>query len=210
MNRLVDIAIAAAALAAPVALAASVRPTRLELEVLALLVLGAAALGSELWAREIARRAVGFAPLPGLVTLSWLVGVQLALVQGLIAPAPYNAERALGGFALLLLGVLTRWIAVAALGPRFLTPSADDEPLYTDGIYAQMRHPAAAAAVMIAAGASLLAGSLAGIAWALFAALPLAVGASLREDRALQARHGEAHAAYRKATPALVPRPRFL
>lgn len=177
-------------------------------EVGAVVALVGAALASEAWARLVARSVTGAVRGPDPGTLGWVVAAEIALVHAAVAPAPENFERAFGGACLLVLGLATRWMAVLSLGSRFAGPPVDDAPLHTEGIYSQMRHPAAASGVMLAGGAALVLGSGFALLWALFVQIPLAIWEARREDRALAERHGDDFAAYREKTPSLVPTPR--
>jgi len=81
-----------------------------------------------------------------------------------------------------------------------------DHELIARGVYGHVRHPAELGTLCLVLGAALLLGS----AVALAAVVPLAGLAAWRirrEERALGAWHPAEWSAYRRAVPALIPRP---
>lgn len=78
----------------------------------------------------------------------------------------------------------------------------DDEPLALDGLHRWMRHPLYSASFLILWG---LARSPLGLATAIWASLYLVIGSRI-EERRLIARYGDAYRAYRRDTPAFLPR----
>ena len=89
------------------------------------------------------------------------------------------------GVLLLAGGIALRWIAVRALGPRFIsTVPAKGGELVTRGIYAWMHHPSEVGNLLICAGTAALFGSL--LATTTFIVLvPLVAARVRREERLL-------------------------
>lgn len=161
------------------------------------------------------RRAAGFESglvLPSPPTLGLGVVLVVALLDHQLRAQPPVLERLVGGAALFALGGGIRWTAMATLGRWYLEQPQvlQEQPLVTDGIYGQMRHPGDAAAVLIAIGAALLLGSGLALLLCIFGLVPLVLWSTRREDRRLAERFGEAFEEHRRTVPALVPRPRDL
>lgn len=171
-------------------------------------VLALLALGSELDARQLrAPRPAAISP----VAIGEAMCLLVALGNYLVWPAPPDLERLVGGSALLVTGVAVRWTAVRTLGGWFLAAEPDlDQPLVTQGLYGLMRHPAAAASVMVAVGGGLVLSAPVGVAMAVLVQIPIVVWATRREDMLLRARFQQDFEKYRERVPGLVPRPRTL
>ena len=144
----------------------------------------------------------------------WWLLAQLLLIAALLCPA-WPAPAALGllwplaarllGAGLVLLALLGAGRSLLRLGAS-LTPLPEPMPgaaLITDGPYAACRHPLYRQVLLGALGMTLLLGSLLHLALLLALAAVLG-GKARREERALLAVH-PAYAAYRAATPAIVP-----
>jgi protein-S-isoprenylcysteine O-methyltransferase Ste14 len=110
--------------------------------------------------------------------------------------------------AALAAGAALRLAALRRLGDRFVTGTVADpgRPLVTDGVYRRVRHPSEAGLLLAAAGGAVLLRSLAAALLLAAVVLPLAVLRARREDGALAAAHGEAHAAWRRRAGMLLPR----
>jgi protein-S-isoprenylcysteine O-methyltransferase Ste14 len=145
----------------------------------------------------------------------WWLLAQLGLIAAhLLPPWPlpgswgyaWPLPIALAGAVLFLLGLLLAGLAFRRLGAS-LTPLPDPKPgaaLVTSGAYGRCRHPLYQAILLCSLGVTLALGSLLhlGLLLALCAVLG---GKARREERQLLAVHPD-YAAYRAATPAIVPR----
>lgn len=144
----------------------------------------------------------------------WLIA-QLALITAHLLP-PTPAPAALGlawplvlrvlGWGTFALGLGLAAQAVRGLGAS-LTPLPEpmaQAPLVCTGVYGRCRHPLYQAILLGALGMTLLTGSLLHLALLLALAAVLG-GKARREERALVVAH-PGYAAYRSATPAIVPR----
>ena len=113
---------------------------------------------------------------------------------------------ALGGAVLLLVGLVLAVQAFLGLGSS-LTPLPEPmvgAALVTTGAYARCRHPLYQAVLLCSLGVTLALGSLLHLALLLGLCAVLG-GKARREERALAAAHPD-YAAYRAATPAIIPR----
>ena len=144
----------------------------------------------------------------------WWLLAQLALITAHLLP-PWPAPGSWGyawplplaalGAALFVVGL---WLAAQAfwrLGPS-LTPLPDPKPgaaLITTGAYGRCRHPLYQAILICSLGVTLALGSLLHLAL-LLALCAVLGGKARREERQLLPLHPE-YAAYRAATPAIVP-----
>lgn len=128
----------------------------------------------------------------------------------LLAATAFATPRALGAVAgavldaaalgCVVLAVLGRiWCSVFIAGRK-------DAELVIDGPYALCRHPLYSLSILAGAGFGLATHSLLLALVALLGLALLLARAAAAEDRALAARHGDAHARYAAATPAFVPR----
>lgn len=144
----------------------------------------------------------------------WLLAqVALILAHGLPPwPAPgswgyaWPLPVALGGTVLLLVGLGLAVQAFLGLGSS-LTPLPEPmagAALVTTGAYARCRHPLYQAVLLCSLGLTLALGSLLHLALLLGLCAVLG-GKARREERALAAAHPD-YAAYRAATPAIIPR----
>ena len=144
----------------------------------------------------------------------WLLAqVALILAHGLPPwPAPgswgyaWPLPVALGGTVLLLVGLGLAVQAFLGLGSS-LTPLPEPmagAALVTTGAYARCRHPLYQAVLLCSLGLTLALGSLLHLAL-LLALCAVLGGKARREERALAAAHPD-YAAYRAATPAIIPR----
>jgi len=118
------------------------------------------------------------------------------------------ARSAAAGGTLMLAGIVLRTLAIRTLGGCFLDAAAvlSDHELVARGVYGHLRHPAELGTLCLVLGAALLLGS--GVALA--AIVPLAGLAAWRirlEERVLGGWHPAEWSAYRRAVPALIPRP---
>lgn len=144
----------------------------------------------------------------------WWLAAQLALIAALLLP-PLPPPAALGlawplalrlvGGSLVLLALVLAAQAFRGLGSS-LTPLPEPIPgasLVTNGPYARCRHPIYRAVLVGALGMTLLLGSLLHLALLLGLAAVLG-GKARREERVLVLLH-PGYAAYRAATPAILP-----
>jgi len=145
----------------------------------------------------------------------WWLLAQLVLIAAHLLP-PWPAPGAWGyawplplalvGALLFLLGLGLAAQAFWGLGAS-LTPLPDPipgAPLVVSGAYGRCRHPLYQAVLLCSLGVTLALGSLLHLALLLALAAVLG-GKARREERALVAVHPE-YAAYRAATPAIIPR----
>lgn len=162
--------------------------------------------GLALPGREPARLSGTDRALAALTGGALLAGAWLGLWT---APAFTPGSLALAAAtALLAGGIALRVAAVRQLGASFATGIHADtrQPLVTHGVYRRIRHPSEAGLIVAAIAAAVLLRSAAALALAALAVVPAAVARSRREDRALAAAHGEAHAAWRRRAGMLLPR----
>jgi protein-S-isoprenylcysteine O-methyltransferase Ste14 len=147
---------------------------------------------------------------PNPLVLGMLVCGWAAALQHVIAIPTPDLPRTVGGGGFMAGGVALYWLAVRTLGPWFQGGNqvAEDQPLVTDGIYGQMRHPAATASVLVAGGGALLLGSGIGVLLTIVVQIPLVMWQTRREDAVLAAHFADGFKAYRKEVPGLVPKPR--
>lgn|GEM_PF-110369 len=144
----------------------------------------------------------------------WWLAAQLLLIGALLVPA-WPAPASLGlvwplvlrlaGAALVLLALVGAARSLLRLGAS-LTPLPEPmpgAPLVTSGPYARCRHPLYQQILVGASGMALLLGSPLHLAL-LFALAAVLGGKARREERSLLALH-PGYAAYRAATPAIVP-----
>jgi protein-S-isoprenylcysteine O-methyltransferase Ste14 len=113
---------------------------------------------------------------------------------------------ALAGAVLFVVGLTLAAQAFWGLGSS-LTPLPDPIPgavLVTSGAYGRCRHPLYQAVLLCSLGVTLALGSLLHLALLLGLCAVLG-GKARREERALAAVHPD-YAAYRAATPAIIPR----
>ena len=145
----------------------------------------------------------------------WWLLAQVALILAHALP-PWPAPGswgyawplpvALGGAVLLLVGLGLALQAFLGLGSS-LTPLPEPmagAALVTTGAYARCRHPLYQAVLLCSLGLTLALGSLLHLAL-LLALCAVLEGKARREERALAAAHPD-YAAYRAATPAIIPR----
>ncbi len=145
----------------------------------------------------------------------WWLLAQLLLIGAHLLPAwpapgawgyAWPLPLAVTGAALLLVGVVLALQAFLRLGPS-LTPLPEpmaDAALVTSGAYARCRHPLYQAVLLCSLGVALALGSLLHLAL-LLALVAVLGGKARREERALERLHPE-YTAYRRATPAIIPR----
>jgi protein-S-isoprenylcysteine O-methyltransferase Ste14 len=145
----------------------------------------------------------------------WWLLAQVALILAHALPpwpAPgswgyaWPLPLALGGAVLLLVGLGLALQAFLGLGSS-LTPLPEPmagAALVTTGAYARCRHPLYQAVLLCSLGVTLALGSLLHLALLLGLCAVLG-GKARREERALAAAHPD-YAAYRAATPAIIPR----
>lgn len=145
----------------------------------------------------------------------WWLLAQVALILAHALPpwpAPgswgyaWPLPLALGGAVLLLVGLGLALQAFLGLGSS-LTPLPEPmagAALVTTGAYARCRHPLYQAVLLCSLGLSLALGSVLHLAL-LFGLCAVLGGKARREERALAAAHPD-YAAYRAATPAIIPR----
>jgi protein-S-isoprenylcysteine O-methyltransferase Ste14 len=144
----------------------------------------------------------------------WWLAAQLLLIGALLLPA-WPAPAALGlswplplrllGGTLVPLALVGATRSLLRLGPS-LTPLPEPiagAALVTDGPYARCRHPLYRQVLVGALGMTLLLGSTLHLALLLALAAVLG-GKARREERSLLQLH-PAYAAYRAATPAILP-----
>jgi protein-S-isoprenylcysteine O-methyltransferase Ste14 len=144
----------------------------------------------------------------------WWLSAQLVLIAAHLLP-PWPAPGSWGyawplplaalGVGLFVLGLLLTVQAFWRLGPS-LTPLPDPKPgaaLITAGAYGRCRHPLYQAIVICSLGVTLALGSLLHLALLLGLCAVLG-GKARREERQLLPLHPE-YAAYRAATPAILP-----
>jgi protein-S-isoprenylcysteine O-methyltransferase Ste14 len=145
----------------------------------------------------------------------WWLLAQVALILAHALPpwpAPgswgyaWPLPLALGGAVLLLVGLGLALQAFLGLGSS-LTPLPEPmagAALVTTGAYARCRHPLYQAVLLCSLGLTLALGSVLHLALLLGLCAVLG-GKARREERALAAAHPD-YAAYRAATPAIIPR----
>jgi protein-S-isoprenylcysteine O-methyltransferase Ste14 len=145
----------------------------------------------------------------------WWLLAQLLLVALLVLLPPWPAPGSMGfawplalflaGWVLVLIALVLAVQALWWLGPS-LTPLPDPKPgapLITSGAYGRCRHPLYQALVLAGLGLALAWPSPLHLLLTLVLAAVL-VGKAHREERLLIERH-PAYAAYRAATPAILP-----
>ena len=144
----------------------------------------------------------------------WLLAQLLLITAHLLPPWPapgswgpgWPLALALGGAGLLLVGVVLALQAFVRLGSS-LTPLPEpmaDAALVTSGAYARCRHPLYQAVLLCSLGMTLALGSLLHLAL-LLALVVVLGGKARREERSLERLHPD-YAAYRRRTPAIIPR----
>jgi protein-S-isoprenylcysteine O-methyltransferase Ste14 len=144
----------------------------------------------------------------------WLLAQLLLITAHLLPPWPapgswgpgWPLPLALGGAGLLLVGVVLALQAFVRLGSS-LTPLPEpmaDAALVTSGAYARCRHPLYQAVLLCSLGMTLALGSLLHLAL-LLALVVVLGGKARREERSLERLHPD-YAAYRRRTPAIIPR----
>jgi len=177
------------------------------------LVLGLGA--TALWALILVRadRQPGRGPWPPkrgtLVSAAWAWGLTTLIYVGLVQtwgqpPALPAALRFGAGLPLIVAGGLLHGWATAALGLK--GTSGWDMGVVTHGPYALCRHPQYLGQIGSIAGVALLIGSGESLVIGLAASVMLVYGSGV-EDRAVAARHPDAHAAHSARTPFLLPAP---
>ncbi len=143
----------------------------------------------------------------------WLLAQLLLIAAHLLPPWPapgswgfaWPLPIAAAGALLFLVGLALAAQAFWRLGPS-LTPLPDPKPgaaLVTSGAYARCRHPLYQAILLCSLGVTLALGSLLHLAL-LLALCAVLGGKARREERQLLMLH-RGYAAYRAATPAIVP-----
>lgn len=109
------------------------------------------------------------------------------------------------GCALAIAGASLRARAIGALGERFITEARAPAALVTGDVFALVRHPSELGLLIIVVGLAIAAPGVAtGVA--LLGSLVCTVARTRREDRALAAAFGEAHAIYARRVGSLLPR----
>jgi protein-S-isoprenylcysteine O-methyltransferase Ste14 len=141
--------------------------------------------------------------LTAMAVLVATVGAPLELV---VAPRPAPVTSLIAGIVVAVAGIALRARAIRVLGDAFVTPSEgpDGAQLVARDVYAWVRHPSETGLVLLSAGMTLLTSSVAA-AVATLGVLLLAVVRTRIEDRALSARHGDAHRRYLRDVGGLVP-----
>ena len=86
------------------------------------------------------------------------------------------------GAVLLVLGINLRLLAIAALGPRFVTDIRASGQVVRDGVYAWLRHPSEIGLLLIAAGGPFLIGAPRTAACGVLLLLPISLWRMRRED----------------------------
>lgn len=109
--------------------------------------------------------------------------------------------------ALVISGLLVRWLAIIQLGKAFTVnvAIAGDQQLKTDGLYGIVRHPSYTGLLMVITGLAFYTGY-----WLSFLCifLPITLALAYRisiEEKALAANFGNSYEAYKKRTKRLVP-----
>ena len=143
----------------------------------------------------------------------WLLAQLVLITAHLLPPTPspiaFGLSWPLGlrvlGWSLFALGLVRAGLAVGALGAS-LTPLPEpmaSAQLVTSGAYGRCRHPLYQAVVLCSLGVALALGSLLHLGLLLALAAVLS-GKARKEERHLLERYPE-YAAYRAATPAILP-----
>ena len=158
-------------------------------------------------------RRPGTARFVAMLAALLVVAVITALTPGQAAtwlPAPLEAAVAAAGALSSLAGATFVIWAAAALGANLAvgpTVRGDERAtLVTAGPFALVRHPLYAALGLLAAGATLAWGSVAGLVALLVFYPPTARARAAREEEALAAAWGTAWNEYAARTPRFVPR----
>jgi protein-S-isoprenylcysteine O-methyltransferase Ste14 len=141
--------------------------------------------------------------------VAWISGGALLWIfhDKLFSPAPPSTITIVAGLGLLCVEVYLFVRAERELGGKRLVGHAEltgTGELFTEGMYAHVRHPRYAGMFCGVAGAALLAGSPR--LWGLVAVWWVLALAVIRlEERELAARFGRPYIEYRKRVPAFVP-----
>lgn len=111
------------------------------------------------------------------------------------------------GISLMLLGTLIRYIAIKQLGEFFTFDLIirDNHRLITSGIFAYMRHPAYAGAMILSFGVPLALLSKVGLVLAVAIGIPARLHRMNHEDRVLSSQLGQEYAAYASRVKKLIP-----
>ncbi|MEO0561069.1 MAG: isoprenylcysteine carboxylmethyltransferase family protein [Chloroflexota bacterium] len=112
------------------------------------------------------------------------------------------------GGLVMLGGIVLRHLAIRTLGLYFLDDVilVPGQPLITSGIYRYLRHPSELGNLCLAIGASILLGSVTGIALVMIVLLPIVLCRVHQEDAMLAVAYSHAFSAYVLTVPALLPR----
>ena len=167
------------------------------------------------WSRPIGRQDVVRIERDAVVMLALLIlpySIPFVSAAGRSLPAAQFAPAwrdaiAWGGVAIAALGLWLRVDSMRQLGARFspLVAVQREHALETRGLYARIRHPGYAGALLASLGAALAFGSW--VALPLWGLMLLAQWARVRrEERVLAAHFGTAWTEYAARTGALVPR----
>jgi len=141
----------------------------------------------------------------------WVV-IPACITAGVML-AKYTAPLSKGpgviytGVALVLAGLVIRWLAILQLGKAFTVnvAIAGDQQLKTDGLYGIVRHPSYTGLLMIVAGLACTLNNLYAI---LAIVLPVVPALAYRihiEEKLLSESFGESYEQYKKQTRRLIP-----
>ena len=133
--------------------------------------------------------------------------ITIGFICGFILSNPVNDFWAGFGLALVIGGLLLRWIAILQLGKSFTVDVAitNKATLKTDGMYSMVRHPSYAGILMIVSGFAALMNSLYSF---LVLVVPVFIAVLYRikvEENLLTSEFGEKYTEYKKDTKKLVP-----
>jgi protein-S-isoprenylcysteine O-methyltransferase Ste14 len=142
----------------------------------------------------------------GSMILIWIT-ITLGFIGGFFLSKPVNQFFAGAGFALIIGGLIYRWVAILQLGKSFTVDVAitNAANLKTDGIYERVRHPSYLGLILIVVGFSATMSSFYSF---LVLAVPVFLAISYRisvEEKVLITEFGESYIKYKATTKKLIP-----
>jgi protein-S-isoprenylcysteine O-methyltransferase Ste14 len=142
----------------------------------------------------------------GSLIFLWTI-ITLGFTGGFFLAKPVNQFFAGAGFALIIGGLIYRWVAILQLGKSFTVDVAitDVAELKTDGIYERVRHPSYLGLLLIVVGFSAIMSSY----WSfLVLAVPVFLAIIYRisvEEKLLISEFGDRYLKYKRETKKLIP-----
>jgi protein-S-isoprenylcysteine O-methyltransferase Ste14 len=142
----------------------------------------------------------------GSAALLWLA-ITIGFAAGFMCSRPAGDLRMLFGLAIIICGVIIRWVAIIQLGESFTVDVAikNQAVLKTDGIYKKVRHPSYLGLIIIVLGFCFSMNSIISL---LVFSIPVIIALFYRmgvEEKVLVNEFGESYISYRNSTKKLIP-----